>query len=459
LNTNPHGLAREDNFKEAAAPPARFWVPSLAGVSSAHRDFVWTLGGNTVYSVCQWAMVLVLAKMGSPDMLGQFALGLAIATPVTLCTNLYLRAVIATDVREQYSFADYLGLRLITTLLALACIGILVFLGGFRGATAWVLLIVGSGKALDAICDLYMGFFQQRGRLDYLALSMIINGGVSLLALGALLWWTHDIVWAAAGSAFGSALALCTFCVPAGVIVLRRLQHTPGRAAATRNVLLPRFNAMTLRILALGAAPLGFASLRSVLSLNIPRYFVAYDLGERALGIFAAVGALVLAGLIVTTALGISLTQRLAGHYAAGDIRAFRRLMLRLVQIGLAQGAIGVVIALVAGRAVLSIVFGADYAPYDDLLVWLVLSASLYALISFFEMALTAMRRFNIQMWIQAVMLGILIGLCFWLTPPYGIQGAAVAMFISALLTMAAYALALTRQVKDGFTRVTPLMP
>jgi len=45
-------------------------------------NFSWTLVGNIVYAGCQWGMLTVLAKIGTTEMVGQFALGLAITAPV-----------------------------------------------------------------------------------------------------------------------------------------------------------------------------------------------------------------------------------------------------------------------------------------------------------------------------------------------------------------------------------------
>ncbi len=433
-----------EHLKDSFAHPPRLWLPSIGGALSLRVNFAWTLIGNGIYAISQWAILVVLAKLGSAEMVGQFALGTAIALPIILCANLYLRAMVATDAREEYSFADYLGLRLITTLLAVGLILALGLMGGYRAATAWVIVIVGGSKAFDALSDLFLGLFQRRGRMDYFAMTLIVNSGVSLIALSLALWWTHDIVWAALGSMLGSAAALLAFGLPAGAAVLKQIPPIQPRAASARQVWRQRWHMATLRNLAVRAAPLGFASLRPALNLNIPRYFIAYQLGERDLGIFAAIAALVLAGLIITSSLSASIISRLATYYAAGNTTAFRQLMLRMAQIGLAQGSVGVVIAFLAGRAVLTFFFGAEYATYNDVLVWLVLTAAMYVMINLFEMALTAMGRFTIQMRIQLITLVVLIALCFWLTPRYGMYGAAIAMFGSALVTMVAYVLAVS---------------
>ena len=88
-------------------------------------SFSWTLIGMLTYAACQWGMLVAIVRLGSPKKAGEFALGLAISTPVMLLANLELRSIISTDARRQFRFQDYLGLRLLTTLLAVLTIGAL----------------------------------------------------------------------------------------------------------------------------------------------------------------------------------------------------------------------------------------------------------------------------------------------------------------------------------------------
>ena len=60
-------------------------------------------------------MVIVLAKLGSPEHLGQFAFGLAMTAPVFMFSTLRLRDVQATDAKNEYRFGDYFALRIMTT--------------------------------------------------------------------------------------------------------------------------------------------------------------------------------------------------------------------------------------------------------------------------------------------------------------------------------------------------------
>ena len=81
---------------------------------SLARNFSWTLIGSGLYAFCQWGMLVVLAKLCSTQMVGQFALGLAITAPVFMFAGLNLRTVQVTDARRDFQFGDYLGLRLLS---------------------------------------------------------------------------------------------------------------------------------------------------------------------------------------------------------------------------------------------------------------------------------------------------------------------------------------------------------
>ena len=57
------------------------------------RNFSWTFVSNVVYAGCQWGILMVLAKLGSPENIGQFTLGLAQTAPVFMLTNLQLHEI------------------------------------------------------------------------------------------------------------------------------------------------------------------------------------------------------------------------------------------------------------------------------------------------------------------------------------------------------------------------------
>ena len=53
-----------------------------AAAPSIRADFAWTLAGNVVYAASQWAILSLTAKLGSAELLGQYALVMALTAPV-----------------------------------------------------------------------------------------------------------------------------------------------------------------------------------------------------------------------------------------------------------------------------------------------------------------------------------------------------------------------------------------
>jgi O-antigen/teichoic acid export membrane protein len=301
------------------------------GRLSLKSNFVWTFVGNIVYAGCQWGILMILAKLGSPEMVGQFALGLAITAPIILFANLQIRAVQATDTRQEYSFADYLALRLFTTILALLVItGIILTLGNSLETTL-TLFLIGLAKAFEAISDVFYGLLQQQERMDRIAISMIIKGLLSLAFLGLTLYFTRNLLYAVCVLAFVWALVLVVYDCRSGALTLSSLKPQASLNKWKWSSLRPRWNLKTLARLAWLSLPLGIAMSIISLNSNIPRYFIQHYFGEWELGIFAALTYLLMVGNTLVSALGQAATPRLAYYFASEDIKAFNSLLLKLV--------------------------------------------------------------------------------------------------------------------------------
>ncbi len=398
---------------------------------SLRANFSWTFVGNLIYAGCQGGMLVVLAKLGSTEMVGQFALGLAITAPIVMFANLQLRAVQATDARQQYRFGDYFGLRLITTALALlAIVAIAPLLSRSRWDTVLVVLAVGLAKSFESISDVFYGLLQQHERMDRIAKSMMIKGVLSLAALSVVTYLTRSVLDGTLALAATWGLILCCYDIPNGALILS--PSPEPEVSAVR----PRWALRTLSGLAWLTLPLGVVMMLTSLNSSIPRYFIVQRLGNGPLGIFAAVAYLQTVGTTIVGALGQSASPRLARYYASRDVASFRTLLYKLMGIGALLGLGGVAVALVAGRHILTLIYKAQYAE-QDVLVWLMVGAAISYIGSFLGYGMVAARCFRIQLPLSALATGVTALACALLIPPYGLRGAAVALLISAVVQLA----------------------
>ena len=195
----------------------------------------------------------------------------------------------------------------------------------------------------------------------------------------------------------------------------------------------PHWHTNTLARLAWLALPLGFVTMLISFNSNIPRYFIEGHLGSYQLGIFAAIAAFQKTAPTVVQALGRSASPRLAKYYAANKARAFRRLTLRLIGIGVLLGGAGVLVALVAGRFILTLFYGPEYA-LPGLFGLVMLGAGLDYVATMLLFVITSARYFRIQLPLQVLTTGAVALACFWLIPSFGLEGAAMALIIGNLI-------------------------
>lgn len=407
------------------------------------RNFSWTFTGNLIYAACQWGMLVVLAKLGSPEMVGQFTLGLAVTAPVIMFTNLQLRGIQATDAKGDYVFSDYLGLRLIGTGLALLIIAGITLKAGYRWETSLVIWAIALAKAFESISDVFYGLIQQHERMDRIAIALMIKGPLSLLLLGIGVSLTGSVVGGAIGLAVAWGLVLFGWDLRNGRLILKNssqgrepedLLVADAEPAKSQNPLYPRWEGKILGKLVWLALPLGFVMMLISLNTNIPRYFIERYLGERELGIFAAMSYLMVVGSMVVSALAESAIARLAKYYAAGNSTAFGTLLLKLVGVGLMLGAGGVFVAVVVGREILTLLYKPEYAERSDLFAWLMVAAGMGYVSSFLGYGMTAARYFRVQMPLFVLVTGSCATACFWLIPTQGVRGAAIALLVGAIV-------------------------
>lgn len=383
------------------------------------QNFSWTFLGNVIYAACQWAMLIVLAKLGTPEMVGQFTLGLAIAAPVIMFTNLNLRAAQATDAIDRYRFSDYFGLRLISSAIALLLLFAITVAAGYGRETAGVILIVGFAKGVEAVSDIVYGLIQKHERMDRIAVSMMIKGALSVLFLASGVHLTGSVIGGVIGLAIAWIIVLISYDLRSALMLLKHRSH-------------PTWKVQILRSLVWLCLPLGFAMMLISLNANIPRYFIEHYLSERELGIFAAIAYLMTAGTTIVNALGESASPRLSKYYAMQDFRAFWRLLLKLIAIALFLGLTAVLIAIVAGKQVLTLLYQPEYAQYSDLFVWLMIASTISYVASFLGYGMTAARYFSVQVPLLMTTTGVSAWVCVGFVPRWGLFGAAIALISAA---------------------------
>ncbi|MGA8669177.1 MAG: oligosaccharide flippase family protein, partial [Terracidiphilus sp.] len=330
-------------------------------------SFLWTFAGTFLYAACNWGVLAIIAKLTGPAKLGEYALGVAIVTPIFMLANVNLRAVLATDITAKHRFTEYLDIRVIGTTLALLSIACIAWFQKWPVELSWAVLLVGCLQGVEAISDIHWGYLQRDERMKQISWSMIARGTLSFVALGLVLFITGRLIYALIAMVL-ARLGILVF------VDLPQFWDLRSRNVISRG--LGRKPTLQSKVALLWTAlPLGMVLMFSSLAQSTPTYFIKRNLGIAEVGLFAAIVSLLSVGTTVINALGQAAMPRLAKFYVTGDLYRFRLLVLKMVAIGIATGLCGVGIAHFYGGPVLRLMYRPEFAQHANLLVAVMFSS------------------------------------------------------------------------------------
>jgi len=386
---------------------------------SLRRNFAWAFAGNTLSAFCRWLLLVVLAKLAPVETVGIFAVAQAIALPLSLLFELKLQIVQVTDAQNEYSFRHYYALRLICVCLAVVVSAVLGFVF-YSGETALIITVLSIGYALIAVRRVFLAVIQKSERMDVVAVSRFLLGTLSLILFGLVFWLTRSLVLSILSMIAARLLVIFVYDIPNS---RRFLQLDTNGGQISQFSMAPLWQKAVLWRMAKIAIPLGLVGWFGSLFTSIPRLILDKNFGKDDVGYFAAMSSLLVAGTMIIAALSQAISPRLAKYYSQ-NISAYKKLLAKLVGIGILLGVLGIIISSLFGKIILTLMFKADYAEHSGIFVWITIAGAILFVFSFVNCGLNAARKFKIQMPIYGLSACICIGASLLLIPRYGMIGA-----------------------------------
>ena len=385
------------------------------GRLSLRHNISWSFIGNLFYNGSRFLMLILMAKLIDKESVGLFILATAIINPVMNLTNLQLRPILGTDIKQDYSFGEYFGLRIVMTLLLiLVCVLISCFMG--KGLEMFlVMLAISAYKGAECIVELTYGLFQQHERLDKMAKSRVIRG-----TIGILLFWVCLLVSRNLAVSFGivSILWMVIFLKYEAVLVTHY------------DKIRPQFNFPRMKSLFILAFPLGVTMLMVGLETSIPRYATEYILGGEELAVFGVLSYFIIVMQMVVTAVGSSAMPRLSHYYQGRNKEAFYVLLAKMCVLALFLGIIGVGVGILFGKVIVRSFFSAEYIDNIDVFIWLLAAGGVSYLSTMVSVALTSARKFKSQVPISIITCIVLVISSYLFITRFGMIGGAYAILL-----------------------------
>lgn len=427
------------------------------GRSLLRRNFFWTFVGNTVYSACQWGLLSLLAKLTTPEMVGEYALAVAVTAPLLYVANFGIGIMLVTDTNRQFRFQQYRTARLLLIGATLLAVVVICFVSRFTTEVALLTFIVAVIQSSDCLSELYRSVMLRSEQMSRIAVSLIIRGVASVGTAGAVLLYSRNLLWALMGMAITRIAVLVAYDIPMGKDLPRPNTADIGELAGGRETpqgMLGRVSkALSLPAvwsIIRGAVPITIVTVLASLVINVPRYFIEAYAGHRQLGIFAAMWSMLMAGNMIAIALGQALFPRLSKLYSAQDFGACKRVIRYAIQIGLGLGFLGVIGSIVAGKQILTLAYRAEYADQHWMFVALMGVGTLIYTITLLGSAATSARAFRSQAVLMLVVATITFLSSALFVPSLGVWGAIWALGLGCLTHVTGLTTIVLESLKSG---------
>lgn len=180
-------------------------------VNTLQASFFWNIVGSLLNAIASLILSILVVHISGNNVAGMFSLAFAGSQLMLTIGCFEVRIYQSTDVLEKFKFSDYFTLRIITVVLMIIASCLYICANKYYlDDTAIIMVVLCGYRVIDAISDVFQGYFQQIEHLDIAGKMLSLRVVVSTLVFGMVLFYTQNIVVSVLGM-FLSALVVFLF--------------------------------------------------------------------------------------------------------------------------------------------------------------------------------------------------------------------------------------------------------
>lgn len=382
------------------------------------KDATYNTVGTFIYFFFQWSTTILVVRLADFESAGLFSLAISFCNLFGFISKYGVRSFQVTDIDRTFSDGQYIGHRILTTVISLLPFPILLGYQYstqpyFMGCVVCYMLF----KYLESATDVLFGTMQRAERYDWILRSYLAKGIAPVVAFGVLLWVKAGLLAAILGMT----------AVYFAVVVLYDLPHLQ-----TVTSLKPSFRG--LKPIFVQCFPIMLFSQVTPYMTYLTRSAVEQQFGLTELGYYSSISVVV----VVMSTLGGSIWCVLIPKISLAYKKRENQQILRILHGALmgtsAVGALALAAAALVGRLALRIVFGTDILKYTYLLSPVLVSSVLLTVSTLLSNIMIALGK-NCMMLINNLLGAVVCTVSVeFLVGLFGMQGATLSLIIAFLV-------------------------
>ena len=358
----------------------------MIGHTTQHKDYFWNTLGVFAQNAISPLLLIAITRINGINDSGLFSFAFSMAIVFWAFGIWGSRTYQVSDIRLQHPQRSYITVRLILALFMLLGAVVFVMVNKYNLSKSELIILLVMFKAIESIADSIYGVLQINGRLFITGKSLLYKAIFGTILFVAIDLITKDILLASLGIVLANILLVVFY-------DLKQAQRTEDIKIKMGS--LSRYVKDAFKIMKT-CFPVFVVFFLSILSLNIPRYFIdlyhAEDIGY--FGIIAMPITLIV--LLMSFVLQPNVVP-LSRLYVRQEYRDFSGIIRKIFLITIFVGLAILLLAFLLGVPVLDLIFGVDFKQYKLALMIIILGGIANALVAILINVLTIMRRFKSQ--------------------------------------------------------------
>ncbi|WP_216378590.1 lipopolysaccharide biosynthesis protein [Arcanobacterium phocae] len=388
-------------------------------------NMLWNSIGSMIRLICNYVMTIAAVRLSTGfDVAGSLAISMSISNLILPFADYRLRTLQITDVKNERSSNQYVGLRIITSLFAFVAGSFYAIITSSFSSLIPVLLYLIYSLTVNFI-EVFHAIDWRNYRMDISGISYILQGITNLLSFSVVLWTTNSLTWAIIAMIISEILVGVFYDAP---------------QAAKFESITPVVDILPSLKLLLTLTPLVISQVLSTAVLTIPRQQLEISLGTAALGIYASVASPVLIVQMGATYVYSPLLRELAQRLNSDKHSALKLIKKTTGFILLITGLLSVLL-LIFGNWLLTILFGNEISQHTYILQPAILFTLITAFVWFMNDLLITVRNYKGAFIGNAIAAVLTVTLSQGFINMFGINGPSwvgTASYSSALIVMVA---------------------
>lgn len=403
---------------------------------SIKQNIVWNMVGSSIGLGSQWAISILVVRLATDlSSAGLYSLAMSVFGIFAPLANFGMYTYLITDMERKNSIGEYTTLTSLTSFTALVAVSIYAIVT-CRPNSWLVIWAYAFYKGIATVIDILHAEDQRAHRMDYIGISLALQGIGSLAAFCITFYLSHDLV--------AAILAMAGITLAVGVV------YDLPRTAAISRIKLGIGKRKAFAILS-GCLLIVVSSIATGAFASLPRQFLSSSLGDSALGIYASVATPVAIIQVGSAYIYNPLIGYFAESFHSGDRQRFFGLIkttfLGIVTIGI----IAFAGAAVIGKPALVLLYGSEVAAHSELLNPLIASSILLGATAFINNLLVAVRALRIMVLGSCTALVISAITSPFLIDAMGMSGATYAIMLACAGSIAVGGIGVGIQAKGKF--------